>query len=186
MGNAEKFDLEKVKELTIQLLITIGEDPYREGLAETPRRVAHFWREFTQWQPGNFDVTFEAVTVDQMVVVTGIRVYSLCEHHLLPFWCDVSVGYIPKEKVIGLSKIARIAHRAAHKLQIQERLVDEIANTLGGVVESENVAVIARGLHMCMVMRGVRTEGYMNTSVMRGVFMTDAKAREEFLSIVRS
>jgi len=110
-------------------------------------------------------------------------VWSLCEHHLLPFWCDVTIGYITHEKVLGLSKFGRIAHEVSHRLQLQERLVQQIAQRVEGLVESEDVAVIARGVHTCMVMRGIKTFGVMTSSVLHGSFRTDHSVRREFLDL---
>src|SRR5450432_588990 len=121
-------DYDKVMELGRELLIALGEDPEREGLKDTPRRWASWWQEFIEYQPGTTDTSFEPITTDQMVVISGMRIYSLCEHHLLPFWCDVSIGYVVHEKVLGLSKFARIAQKVAHRLQLQERIVHDIAN----------------------------------------------------------
>jgi GTP cyclohydrolase I len=166
------------------LLKSIGEDPTREGLVDTPARVASFWKEFIDYDPGNIDVTFESVQVDQMVAVTGIRVWSLCEHHLLPFWCDLSIGYLTTGSVIGLSKMARIAHKHAHKLQIQERMVDQIAKELQELV-SDDVAVIGKGFHMCMAMRGIKTPATMVTSAMRGRFLTKPEVRAEFMELIK-
>jgi GTP cyclohydrolase I len=167
------------------LLLAIGEDPDREGLQETPRRFASAWREFMEYDPGAIDTCFESITTDQMVVVSGMRVWGMCEHHLLPFWCDVSIGYIAQNKVLGLSKFARIAHKYAHKLQLQERLCDEIATELCKITGTQNIAVLARGEHLCMTSRGIRTPGIMTSSVMRGVFRTNDSARMEFLSLSR-
>lgn len=172
-----------IADLTSRLLVAIGEDPVRDGLSGTPARVASWWNEFIHYEPGNTDVTFEAITTDQMVVVTGVRVYSLCEHHLLPFWCDLSLGYIARDKVLGLSKFARIAHKYAHRLQIQERLVHNIADEIERLTGSPDVAVFGAGVHMCMVMRGIKTKGVMKTSVMRGMFFDVQKTRQEFLSL---
>ena len=166
-----------------ELLIALGEDPDREGLKGTPTRWANSWREFIEYDAGNTDTTFEIITTDQMVVVTGIRVWSLCEHHLLPFWCDLSIGYIAKDRVLGLSKFARIAHRVAHRLQLQERLVHQIADEVARLTGSEDVAVLGIGEHSCMVMRGVRTPGKMKTSVVRGIFMDKPEARAEFMQM---
>lgn len=166
-----------------ELLVAIGENPEREGLADTPRRFADSWKEFIEYQPGNTETVFQSITADQMVVVSGLRVWSYCEHHLLPFWCDVSIGYIASEYVLGLSKFARIAHQFAHQLQLQERLVEQIANEVTRVAQTPDVAVIARGEHLCMVMRGVKTGGLMTSSVMRGVFFEDRMARSEFLKL---
>jgi GTP cyclohydrolase I len=111
-------------------------------------------------------------------------VASLCEHHLLPFWCDVSIGYIPDEKVLGLSKFARIAHQFAHRLQLQEQLGQQIANEITRITGTMNVAVVLKGEHLCMTARGIRTPGRMTSSVMRGVFRTESETRMEFLRLI--
>ena len=175
---------DRIAYLTRELLLAIGEDPEREGLQGTPERVAGFWQEFIEYDPGNLDATFEAITTDQMVVVSGLRVWSLCEHHLLPFWCDISIGYIARDRVLGLSKFARVAHMLAHRPQIQERLVHQIADRIEKLTGSQDVAVMATGVHTCMIMRGIRTPGEMKTTVMRGVFFDKPEARQEFLSLL--
>jgi len=167
-----------------QLLTLLGEDPDREGLQETPQRIARWWHEFIDYDPGKTDTAFEAITVDQMVVVSGMKVWSLCEHHLLPFWAEISVAYITEEKVLGLSKLARIAHKYAHSLQIQERLTTQIATEIAELTGSTSVAVVAQGQHLCMTMRGIKTPAIMTTSDMRGVFRTKPEVRAEFLSLV--
>jgi GTP cyclohydrolase I len=166
------------------LLLAIGEDPEREGVRDTPRRFADMWREFIEYDPGATDTSFGSVATDQIVVVSGIRVWSICEHHTLPFWCDISIGYIPHEKVLGLSKFARIAHKYAHRLQLQERLCQQIADEIMRLAETEDVAVLAKGEHLCMVARGIRTSATMISSVMRGVFREKSEARLEFLRLV--
>lgn len=168
-----------------ELLQAIGEDPERDGLKDTPRRFADWWEEFICYHPGSLDTCFESVTTDQMVTVSDMRVWSLCEHHLLPFWCDVSIGYIAGEQVLGLSKFARIAHKYAHTLQLQERLCHQIADEVTQIVGTEDVAVLASGQHLCMAMRGIRTPGTMTSSVMRGVFRSSSEARMEFLTLVK-
>lgn len=180
------IDQKELERIGKELLIAIGEDPNREGLAGTPARWARFWQEFINFDPGNTDVTFEIVTTDQMVTVGPLRVWSLCEHHLLPFWCDITIGYIAESKVLGLSKFARIAHQFAHRLQIQERLVHQIADEVESLTGSKNVAVLGEGVHLCMVMRGIKTPGIMRTSVMRGVFREGHSARAEFMSLVKN
>ncbi len=167
-----------------ELLIAIGEDPEREGLQETPRRWADAWREFIEYDPGTTETTFSSVASDQLVCVSGIRVASLCEHHLLPFWCEVSIGYIPNDKVLGLSKFARIAHQFAHRLQLQERLGQQIADEIARITGTENVAVVLKGEHYCMAARGIRTPGRMTSSVLRGVFRTESQTRMEFLRLI--
>lgn len=179
-----QIDRNKLEQLCRLLLIELGENPERPGLIDTPRRWANWWNEFINFEPGKMDVCFESVATDQMVVVSGIRVWSLCEHHLLPFWCDISIGYIARDKVLGLSKFARIAHKYAHGLQIQERLVHQIADEIQSATDSPDVAVIGSGVHLCMVMRGVKTPATMKTSVMRGVFLENTDARREFLQLV--
>ena len=166
-----------------ELLVTIGEDPDRDGLRGTPARWAKWWAEFIEYDDKNVATTFQTVQADQLVVVRGLRVWSICEHHLLPFWCDVSVGYITKTRVLGLSKFARIAHQVAHRLQLQERLVEEIADTITAATGSEDVAVVASGTHMCMQSRGIKTDGEMVTSVVRGSFREDASQRAEFMRL---
>jgi len=173
-----------IEQAVSTIIKEIGEDITREGLRDTPNRVARFWQEFIEYDPGNIDTTFETVTTDQMVIITGIRAWSLCEHHLLPFWCDISIGYIAGDKVLGLSKFARIAHQCAHRLQIQERLVHQIADEVSRLTKSDDVAVLGSGVHLCMTMRGIKTRAVMKTSVTRGVFRDDPDTRREFLSLV--
>ena len=173
-----------VEVLIAELLDQLGQ-PHREGLEDTPVRVARFWKEFLDYDPGKIDVTFESASIDQLIVVTGVRVYSLCEHHLLPITCDVSIGYISGPRVLGLSKLARIAHKHAHKLQLQERMTQQIADEVSTAAGVEDVAVLIKGVHMCMVMRGIKTAGKMITSEMRGRFRDPGRARMEFLQLVR-
>jgi GTP cyclohydrolase IA len=183
LSNDRLIDTVLIEDLVRQLLVAIGENPDREGLKRTPARVARFWAEFINYQDTNHATTFESVTVNQMVVVTGMRVWSLCEHHLLPFFCDVSIGYITNDKVLGLSKFARIAKMHAHRLQVQERLVDEIAKNVISVAGTEHVAVIAKGEHLCMTMRGIETPATMISSSINGSFK-QPEVRAEFLSLV--
>lgn len=177
-------DYEKLVEIGRELLKAIGEDVDRDGLQDTPHRYAKWWKEFIDYDAGKIETAFTLDNNDQMVAVTGMRVWSLCEHHLLPFSATISIGYIPEDKVLGLSKFARIAHKYAHKPQVQERLVQEIADEVQRVTGSENVAVVADGEHSCMVMRGIRTSGSMRTSVMGGVFRSEPETRAEFLNLV--
>jgi GTP cyclohydrolase IA len=182
----EKLNAQRQRLLTIgrELLEAIGEDTTRPGIADTPRRFADWWMEFLNYDAGRVDTTFESVLADQLVTVNGIRVWSLCEHHLLPFWCDVSIGYIATDRVLGLSKFARIAQKHAHRLQLQEQLVRDIADDIQAVTGTANVAVYAKGEHLCMSMRGVKSPAMMTSSVMRGSFRDDNSARSEFLRIV--
>src|SRR5690348_10514493 len=180
----KRIDYPRLLALGRELLFAIGEDPEREGLRETPRRWADAWREFIEYDPGTTETTFASTSIDQIVCVSGLRVWSLCEHHLLPFWCNVSIGYIPDKKVLGLSKFARIAHQCAHRLQLQERLGQQIAEEISLITGTENVAVVLKGEHVCMTARGIRTPGLMTSSVMRGVFRTQSNTRMEFLRLI--
>lgn len=128
-----------------RLLTEIGEDPDREGLADTPSRYARWWREFTNYEPGTIDTVFEAISSNQTVMVSGINVWSLCEHHLLPFNCAVTIAYRAHGNLLGLSKFARIAHKHAHKLQLQERMTSDIADEIEKVTGSPDIAVVGKG-----------------------------------------
>jgi GTP cyclohydrolase I len=150
-------DRQRIEELGRELLVALGENPQRPGIQDTPRRWANWWAEFMDYQPGKTDTAFEAITSDQMVTISGMRVYSLCEHHLLPFYADIHIGYIADGHVLGLSKFARIAHQFAHRLQIQEQLTNQIADEVVKLTGSEDVAVLAEGEHLCMTMRGIKT-----------------------------
>lgn len=178
------MNLKNIENLTRQLLVEIGENPDREGLLETPKRVAKWYKEFIDFDAGKIDTSFEVVRVDQMVTVSGIKAWSLCEHHMLPFSIVVSVAYLTEKKVIGLSKFARIVQKHSHKLQIQERLTEEIADEIQRITGSSSVAVIVQGVHLCMVMRGVKTPSVMTTSEMRGEFKRNIELRKEFLTVV--
>ena len=179
-----RVDLEAIEAATRSILIAIGEDPDRPGLKETPSRHARWWREFIEFEAGNGDVTFESLTTDQLVAVRGLQTWSLCEHHLLPFGCELAIGYIAENKVLGLSKFGRIAQRIAHRLQLQERIVHEVATEIQRVTGSEDVAVVGRGEHTCMTMRGVQMPVTMHTSVMLGRFRDVPALRAEFLALV--
>jgi GTP cyclohydrolase I len=180
----KRVDYPRLLALGRELLLAIGEDPDREGLRETPRRWADAWREFIEYDPGTTETTFTSVDSDQLVCVSGIRVASLCEHHLLPFWCDVSIGYIPNAKVLGLSKFARIAQQFAHRLQLQERLGEQIADEISRITGTQHVAVVLKGEHYCMAARGIRSPARMTSSVMRGDFRTESQIRMEFLRLI--
>ena len=173
------------------ILKEIGENPERQGLQNTPFRVAKMYREVTKGYHQDprklinnaiFDVEY-----DEMVVVANIEYYSLCEHHMLPFFGVAHVGYIPKGKVVGLSKIPRIVDMFARRLQIQENMTLEIANIINDALEPDGVGVVIEGQHMCMMMRGVqKDQAKMITSAMLGSFKDDDKTRNEFLSLIRS
>ncbi|MGP3969781.1 GTP cyclohydrolase I [Streptomyces sp. 6N223] len=166
-----------------QLLIEIGEDPDRSGLRGTPERFARWWREFSNYQAGQVETLFPLHTDGQIVMVSDINVWSLCEHHLLPFSCALTIAYKPGEHVLGLSKFARIAHRHAHRLQVQERLVREIAEEISKVTGTDDVAVIGHGEHLCMSMRGIRTSALMTCSFFDGIFRDYGPPREELIRI---
>jgi GTP cyclohydrolase I len=173
----------------VDILREIGEDPEREGLVGTPGRVARAYAELTAGyhvDPVKLinDAIF-TVDYDEMVVVRDINFYSLCEHHLLPFYGHAHVAYIPHGRVIGLSKIPRIVDMFARRLQVQERMTVEIADFIERVIGPRGVGVVAEGIHMCSVMRGVRKENArMVTSAMRGSFRDDEKTRSEFLGLI--
>jgi GTP cyclohydrolase I len=172
------------------MLKEIGEDPGRDGLEGTPARVARSMRTFTEGyaqDPGQvlrgalFDVSY-----DEMVLVKDIDFYSLCEHHLLPFFGRVHVGYIPNGKVVGLSKLPRVVEIFARRLQVQERLTTQLAQTIEEVLSPRGVGVVVEAIHLCMMMRGVEKQNsFAITSSMRGAFQNDSKTRSEFMELIR-
>lgn len=171
------------------LLASIGEDPARQGLVDTPNRVRRMYAELTDgYRTDPTEVINGAcfdVDYDEMVVVRDIEFYSLCEHHLLPFHGRAHVGYLPRGRVIGLSKIPRIVDMYAHRLQVQERMTQEIAGLLMETLEPRGVACVVEALHLCTLMRGVRKQGAtMVTSAMLGTFRRDARTRDEFLTLI--
>jgi GTP cyclohydrolase I len=172
------------------LLEELGEDASRDGLAETPGRVAKALRFFSQgYQQDPQEILGEAlfdVTYDEMVLVKDIEFYSLCEHHLLPFFGRAHVAYIPNGKVLGLSKIARLVEMFARRLQVQERLTVEVAETIDKELSPRGVAVVIEAIHLCMMMRGVEQQNsFAITSSLRGVFQSDSKTRSEFMELIR-
>ena len=171
---------------TRALLVALGENPDREGLAETPKRVARFWREFLAPSTANMDTAFECA-YDELIMVSGIREYSFCEHHLLPFTVEAAVAYIPNDgRVLGLSKLVRIVSACSHRLQIQERLADDIADELVALSGSPDVAVALTGQHLCMALRGVRMPSATATTiVVRGKFRESALTKQEFLQLCK-
>jgi GTP cyclohydrolase IA len=179
----------QIEDAVRAILRGIGEEPEREGLRRTPLRVAQTYAELTAGyhvDPAALinGAIFE-VDYDEMVIVRDIHFYSLCEHHLLPFYGHAHVAYIPDGKVLGLSKIPRIVEMYARRLQVQERMTVEIADFLHSTLEPRGVGVVAQGVHLCSVMRGVRKENAsMITSAMRGRFKTDSKTRSEFLGLI--
>ncbi len=179
-------DKEKIRKAIRLLLEGIGEDPNREGLRETPDRVARMWEEFESMR--NFDMKLfeEFGTYNEMVLVKDIRFYSLCEHHLLPFFGKVHIAYIPNGKICGLSKLVRAVRSFALRPQVQEKLTEEIASFLDKELEPKGVGVVIEAEHLCMSMRGVMSPGHVTTtSALRGVFLKDIRTREEFLKLIK-
>ena len=178
-----------MKEQFKNIIEAIGENPNREGLVDTPHRAAEAMAFLTQGYQQNIadivnDALFES-DCDEMVLVRDIELYSLCEHHMLPFIGKCHIAYIPDGKVLGLSKFARIVDMFAQRLQIQEQLTHEIAKTVSQVTDAKGVAVIVEAQHMCMMMRGVQKQNSaMKTSSMLGVFRKNASTRAEFLSLL--
>jgi len=171
------------------ILEALGEDPLREGLSKTPQRMAEALMFFTKGYETNLeDITNGALfteDTDEMVVVRDIDVFSMCEHHLVPFFGKVHIGYIPKNKVLGLSKLARIADMFARRLQVQERLTKQIAQAVQKILEPQGVAVVVECAHLCMSMRGVEKPGANTvTSSMTGVFREDQRTRDEFMRLI--
>lgn len=180
---------ENIQELVKTILAEIGEDPEREGLIRTPSRVAKAWHYFSKGYRENLDdVINDAIfheDCSEMVIVRDVEFFSMCEHHMLPFMGKAHVGYLPKGKVIGLSKIPRIIDMFARRLQVQERLTHQIAYTLQEVLDPIGVAVVLEGRHMCMQMRGVEKQNsFATTSAMIGEFHDEVETRAEFLSII--
>ena len=177
--------------LVRQQLEELGEDPTREGLVRTPLRVAKAMDFLTSGYTTTLDdvvnnAIFDAEGADEMVMVKDIELYSMCEHHMLPFFGKAAVAYLPNQKIIGLSKIARIADVFARRLQVQERLTNQIADAMIETLAPHGVAVVIEGKHLCMMMRGVqKQESSMITSAMRGTFKHDARTRNEFMDLIR-
>jgi GTP cyclohydrolase IA len=179
-----------MQEIIRQLLAQLGEDPAREGLVDTPKRVEKSLRFLTSGYAADIDAVLNnalfTVDYNEMVIVKDIDFYSLCEHHILPFFGKCHVAYIPQGRVIGLSKIPRLVEIFARRLQVQERLTNQIAETLREKVTPLGVAVVMEGAHLCMSMRGVEKQNSVAvTSAMLGVFRDDARTRMEFLELIR-
>lgn len=180
----------KIAELVRAMILQVGEDPNREGLRRTPERFEKALRYLTSGYRQDPEKLLNgamfSVCYDEMVVVKDIELYSLCEHHLLPFFGKCHVAYIPNKKVVGLSKIARLVNMYARRLQIQERLTSQIAQTIEDKLSPQGVGVIIEARHLCMVMRGVEKQhSAAVTSAMLGVFRENKQTRDEFLSLVR-
>ena len=180
-----------IEGLVRSMLKELGEDPGRDGLVRTPARMAAAMRTFTEGYQKDPEVVLNGalfdVDYDEMVLVKDIEFYSLCEHHMLPFYGRAHVAYLPKGKIIGLSKLPRIVDMFARRLQVQERLTVQIAEAVSEVLEPLGVAVVTEAAHLCMMMRGVSKQASVTTaSCMLGTFRSDPRTRSEFLSLVRS
>ncbi len=181
---------EDMQQAVRTLLLGLGEDPDREGLRDTPKRVVRALQFLTSGYHQSLDELLNGAVfhenANEMVLVRDIDLFSSCEHHILPILGRAHVAYIPNGKVIGLSKIARICEMYARRLQVQERLTQQIADALQGLLQPQGVAVVVEATHMCMVMRGVQKPGsWTVTSSMQGVFSEDARTRQEFMDLIR-
>ena len=179
----------KIQDIMKSLLEEIGEDPNREGLIKTPARVAKAWDFFSQGYKADIQEIVNDAIFDEdcseMVVVRDIEFFSMCEHHMIPFFGRCHVGYLPNNKIIGLSKIPRIVDAFSQRLQVQERLTTQVAETLMGILDPKGVGVVMEGRHLCMQMRGVEKQNSLaTTSAMLGQFRKSAETRSEFLSII--
>ena len=181
-----KMDFESIRNAVIEIIKGVGEDPEREGLRNTPDRVSRMYTELLSGYSADPEKIINGalfhITYDEMVLVRDIEFYSLCEHHMLPFLGRAHVAYLPKGKVIGLSKIPRIVDMYARRLQVQERMTRQIADFLQETLEPYGVAVVVEAMHLCSMMRGVKKhDARMTTSAMHGAFRANLATREEFL-----
>ncbi len=180
-----------MQDLITRLLEAVGEDPTREGLVKTPERVARSMEYLTSGYRTNIDDVLNgalfSVDYNEMVIVRDIDFYSLCEHHMLPFFGKCHVAYIPNGKVIGLSKVPRLVDMFSRRLQLQERMTNQIAETIREAIRPLGVAVVCEGTHLCMAMRGVeKQQSTTVTSAMLGAFRNDARTRGEFLQLIKT
>lgn len=189
----KKLDIDKIEQLTREFLTALGDDPDREGLKKTPHRVAKMCRElfegmtYTNQEIAEmFDTCFEDVDTGDLVVESNIAIHSFCEHHLMLMYdMKVAIGYIPKSRVIGLSKLARIADMVGKRLQLQERIGSDIADILEIVLDTDDIIVVIEGKHGCMTARGIKSrEAITRTSTLRGKFKTDSDLRSEFYALI--
>ena len=178
-----------IEENVRSILQKLGEDPNREGLVDTPSRVAkaysHIFGGYNKDPRAILEKAVFSEQVNHMIIVRDIEIYSMCEHHMLPFFGKVHIGYISENKVYGVSKLARVADIFARRLQVQERLTQQIADTIMGPINAEGVGVVIEAKHLCMMMRGVEKQNsVMTTSAMLGSFLKDQKVRDEFLRLI--
>ena len=182
---------DRIREHVTEILKLLGENPSRQGLESTPLRVEKALKYVTkgyQQDPAEIlrSAVFDEADYDEMVIVKDIDVFSLCEHHLLPFFGKAHVAYLPDKKIVGLSKIPRVVECFARRLQVQERLTTQIAKLIESTLNPKGVAVVVEAFHLCVMMRGVEKQNaHMITSSMRGRFRADARTREEFLDLIR-
>jgi GTP cyclohydrolase I len=187
----EEATMKKMTDAVRTLIECVGEDPTREGLVKTPLRMAKALQFFTKGYHESLEAIVGGAVFEEnhedMVIVRDIDLFSLCEHHMIPFYGKVHIGYIPNKKVLGLSKLARVSEMFARRLQIQERLTQQIANAIMDVLQPQGVGVVVEATHMCMCMRGAQKPGSSTiTSCMVGVFRDDVKTRQEFLQLIHS
>jgi GTP cyclohydrolase I len=181
----------ELRDHVTEILKLLGEDPEREGLLKTPLRVEKAYKHFTkgyEQDAGEIlkSAVFGASDYDEMVIVKDIDVFSMCEHHLLPFFGKCHIAYLPDKKVVGLSKLPRVVEVFARRLQIQEKLTTQIAKAIESALKPKGVGVVIEALHLCVMMRGVeKNNAHMVTSSMQGRFRSDSKTREEFLDLIR-
>lgn len=182
------MNLEKIEQLAKELLIELGEDPEREGLKDSPRRIAKSFEKLYggyQKNPKDILTDFDGEEYDEMIICKDIDFYSNCEHHMQPFFGKVSIGYIPDKKIIGISKLPRIVEIFSRRLQNQERLTMQIAKALTEILKPKGVGVVVEGKHLCMMSRGVEKQNStMTTSYCTGLFKKDDKTRSEFLKLI--
>jgi len=189
--NHSEVRVDTLESVFQDLLVAIGEDSEREGILKTPRRAAEAWRHLTRGYEEDIRKVINGAVFEEkyseMVIVKNIDFFSMCEHHLLPFYGRAHIAYIPNGKIIGLSKLPRIVELFSRRLQVQERLTQQIADTIQEVLEPDGVAVVMEARHLCMIMRGVEKQNSVaTTSSMLGVFRESDRTRSEFLSLIKN
>ncbi len=173
-----------------QFFYDIGEDSYREGLKRTPNRVIESWKHlYSGYDKNPIELLQNSLNndiCDEMIVLKNVEFYSMCEHHILPFFGEISIGYIPDKKLVGISKLAQLVEIYSHRLQIQERFTTQIADTIMQILEPKGVMVVAKATHLCMIMQGVeKKSSHLITSAVRGRFKQDARSRAEFMEHIK-